>query len=121
MKRAIERIGITLLLASGLFAAQSEVADAAMEGNTAAVRALLGKKAEVNAPQVDGATALHWAVQANNLEMIEMLLRAGAFTNTPAGTATTKKSSPKGMPVSRWYRSPARAQSTPPEASLPLP
>src|SRR5215471_10221861 len=89
MKRAIERIGITLLLASGLFAAQSEVADAAMEGNTAAVRALLGKKAEVNAPQVDGATALHWAVQANNLEMIEMLLGAGAAVSAASKSGAT--------------------------------
>ena len=89
MKRAIERIGITLLLASGLFAAQSEVADAAMEGNTAAVRALLGKKAEVNAPQVDGATALHWAVQANNLEMIEMLLGAGAAVSAASKSGST--------------------------------
>ena len=89
MKRAIEGIGITLLLASGLFAAQSEVADAAMEGNTAAVRALLGKKAEVNAPQVDGATALHWAVQANNLEMIEMLLGAGAAVSAASKSGAT--------------------------------
>jgi len=89
MKRAIERIGITLLLASGLFAAQSEVADAAMEGNTAAVRALLGKKAEVNAPQVDGATALHWAVQANNLEMIEVLLGAGAAVSAASKSGAT--------------------------------
>ena len=41
---------------------QSDVADAAMRGDTAAVRALLAQKADVNAPQADGATALHWAV-----------------------------------------------------------
>ena len=38
----------------------------------------MAKKADVNAPQVDGTTALHWAVRANDLEMTEMLLGAGA-------------------------------------------
>ena len=42
------------------------------------IRALLEKKADVNAPQVDGTTALHWAVQANDLDLVDILLRAGA-------------------------------------------
>jgi len=72
-------IATVFFLASAISAAsQSELADAAMAGNTSAVRALLEKKADVKAPQVDGTTALHWAVRANNLEMTEMLLRAGA-------------------------------------------
>jgi uncharacterized protein len=59
-------------------AGKSPVADAAMQGNKAAVRALIQQKADVNAPQVDGATALHWAVRANDLELADILLRAGA-------------------------------------------
>jgi ankyrin repeat protein len=43
-------------------AGPSQVADAVMKGDKAALRALLQRKADVNAPQVDGATALHWAV-----------------------------------------------------------
>jgi uncharacterized protein len=79
MKQVFGNLAITVLLACAVFAAaRSEVADAAMNGDTAAVRALLEKKADVNAPQVDGTTALHWAVQTNNLEMTGMLLRAGA-------------------------------------------
>src|SRR5713101_9921307 len=39
-------------------ASRSEVADAVMKGDRTAVRTLLQRKADVNAPQVDGATAL---------------------------------------------------------------
>jgi ankyrin repeat protein len=70
---------IALLSAAALAAAvKSEVADAAMRGDKSAVRTLLQEKAGVNAPQIDGATALHWAVQANDLELTDLLIRAGA-------------------------------------------
>src|SRR5579863_5861227 len=68
-----------LLLAVCMAAApKSDVADAAMRGDKAAVRTLLQQKADVNAPQIDGTSALHWAVQANNLELTDILLAAGA-------------------------------------------
>jgi ankyrin repeat protein len=56
----------------------SEVADAAARGNKAGIRALLAKKADVNATQVDGTTALHWVVQNDDLESADLLLKAGA-------------------------------------------
>jgi len=59
-------------------AARSDVADAAMRGDVAAVRALLARKADVNAPQADGATALHWAVYRGDRELVVTLIRAGA-------------------------------------------
>ena len=71
-------VGCALLPAAGLFAAGSDVADAAMKGNREAVRSLLDRKADVNAPQVDGTTALHWAVEADDLEMADLLIRGGA-------------------------------------------
>ncbi len=49
-----------------------------MKGDRAALRALLQQKADVNRPQVDGATALHWAVYRDELETADLLLRAGA-------------------------------------------
>jgi len=58
--------------------ARKDVADAAMKGDRAAVRALIAQKADVNAPQVDGATALHWAMYRDDAEMADMLIRAGA-------------------------------------------
>ena len=41
-------------------------------------RALLKQRVDVNAPQADGMTALHWAVYHDDAEMAEQLLRAGA-------------------------------------------
>jgi ankyrin len=49
-----------------------------MRGDAAAVRALLAQKADVNAPQADGATALHWAVYRGDRELVVALIRAGA-------------------------------------------
>jgi ankyrin len=59
-------------------AANSPMADAAMKQNREAVRSLLRQKADVNAPQVDGTTALHWAVRLDDLDTADLLIRAGA-------------------------------------------
>src|SRR2546428_359102 len=69
---------VVLLAVVNLGAATSDVADAAMKGNREAVRALLQRKADANAPQVDGTTALHWAVRVDDLDMADMLISAGA-------------------------------------------
>jgi ankyrin repeat protein len=67
-----------LLSIAGLGAGRSDVADALMRGDKATVRTLLEQKADVNAPQADGATALHWAVFKSDKEMVDLLIRAGA-------------------------------------------
>jgi ankyrin repeat protein len=68
---------VSFVVTSGA-ATPSPVADAAMRGDIAAVRTLIAKKGDVNAPQNDGATALHWAAFRSNLALAEMLLQAGA-------------------------------------------
>ena len=79
MKRLVGSCAVGLMLAmASLGAAGSDVADAAMAGDTAAVRALLAQHADVNAVQADGATALHWAVYREDLETANLLIRAGA-------------------------------------------
>jgi ankyrin repeat protein len=79
INQAIKSVAITMLMAWGLAAAvRSEVADATMHGDKSALRTLLQQKADVNAPQADGTTALQWAVRENDLEMTETLLHAGA-------------------------------------------
>jgi len=69
---------VVLLSAAKVGAASTELADAAMRRNGEAVRSLLQRKADVNAPQIDGTTALHWAVRLDDLETADMLIRAGA-------------------------------------------
>jgi ankyrin repeat protein len=67
-----------LLTCSSAYAAGATVADAAMRGDRDAIRTALARKADVNAPQVDGSTALHWAVERDDLETADLLIRAGA-------------------------------------------
>jgi ankyrin repeat protein len=64
------------LIGSGLIRA-AEIADAEMNQNSDAVRALLAKKVDVNAAQADGTTALHWAARWNDLETAKLLIAAG--------------------------------------------
>ena len=62
-------------------AADTRVVDAARGADTTAVRALLKAGADVNAPQGDGARALHWAAHWDDMEMAELLLEARAAVN----------------------------------------
>ena len=71
-------VGLLFLCAGVAHGATADVADAAMRGNRDAVRAAVTRKADVNAPQVDGTTALHWAVQRDDVEMADLLIAAGA-------------------------------------------
>jgi len=77
MRRFYIALFVFLLAAAGA-AAESLVADAVMNRDVAALRALLQKKADVNAAQVDGSTALHWAVYHDNLQAADLLIAAGA-------------------------------------------
>jgi ankyrin repeat protein len=45
------------------------------------VRALIAQQVDVNTPQADGATALAWAAHREDLEIAELLIRAGANVN----------------------------------------
>jgi ankyrin repeat protein len=71
-------MAMVALVVTSSAAGKSDVADAAMRGDRAAVQKLIAAKADVNAPQNDGATALHWAVYKADKEMVGMLVRAGA-------------------------------------------
>lgn len=77
----------------------SPLTDAAKAGNREAVRTLVKNRAEVNVPEADGTTALHWAARADDLEIARLLLSAGANPNaanrdgvTPLSLAATNAS-----------------------------
>lgn len=78
--RLLLKFGVAgLVAAAGAAAAsKSDVADAAKRGDRAAVQGLLQQKADVNGQQIDGTSALHWAVQSNDIQLTDLLLRAGA-------------------------------------------
>ena len=63
--------------------ADATLARAVEQKDRASVRRLLEQRADVNAPQADGSTALLWAAQYDDLELVEQLLRAGAKATTP--------------------------------------
>jgi len=59
-------------------AAGPDAANAAQRKDRDELRALVKQRADVNAPQPDGTTALHWATHWNDAELVDLLLRAGA-------------------------------------------
>src|SRR5262245_60134202 len=63
-------------------APDARVAEAAMRRDTEAVRTLLRSGADVNAAQADGMTALHWTALNADLETMNVLLLAGAATES---------------------------------------
>lgn len=93
--------GVSLtLLATTLAAKSAALADAVEKGDAAAIRTLIGDS-EVNAAQVDGMTALHWAVQRDDLATARSLLGRKANANavnrygvTPLSIACTNGNAP---------------------------
>ena len=57
------------------------LADATEHRDKARVRSLLAAGVDVNATQVDGTTALHWAAYNDDAETAALLVRAGANVN----------------------------------------
>ena len=64
-----------------LLAAAAPLVDAVKSGNRSAALALLDQRVDVNSPEPDGTTALHWAVHQNDLDLADRLIRAGANIN----------------------------------------
>jgi len=68
-----------LVLALGCLSAwAASLPDAVKDGDRATALALLKQHTDVNAPEADGTTALHWAVRQDDREMADRLIKAGA-------------------------------------------
>src|SRR5262245_27385944 len=74
-------LGVLGLSAAAVGAERATLADAAEQRDKARVRALLESGVDVNAAQVDGTTALHWAAYYEDAEIAALLVRAGANVN----------------------------------------
>jgi len=69
-------LGVTISMSAAT--TDVRIANAAMNGDRDSVRSLLNQKVDVNTPQGDGMTALHWAVFRDDLDMAKVLIDAGA-------------------------------------------
>lgn len=63
--------------------------EAVRQNDKAAVRALLQKQVDVNTPEGDGATALHWAAHGDDAEIVDLLIAAGAKVDVANDLAIT--------------------------------
>jgi uncharacterized protein len=76
-------VAVMAALSCGAAAARAAdtLPDVAEAGNSAAALALVDARADVNAHQDDGTTALHWAAYHDDLPLLRRLLQAGAKVN----------------------------------------
>ncbi len=95
-KRLRATVPLIAMLAAVLawpVAAHSQSAPAIIEalkaGDLETARTLVAVGADVNAPQGDGATALHWAAHRNHLGAARLLIEAGADVNAANGLGAT--------------------------------
>jgi len=65
----------TVVTAAG---SDTRIADTVRNRDKTNLRALLKQRLDVNGPDAEGMTALHWAAHWDDLETARLLLRAGA-------------------------------------------
>jgi ankyrin repeat protein len=107
-----------------LNAADSQVADAAMKGDKAAVQTLIKQKADVNLPQADGATAIQWAAYRNDVDIADLLIAAEADVKKPNrdGATALRLASINGSApmIQRLLKAGADANELSPNGETPL-
>jgi uncharacterized protein len=80
MRNRISAIVLAAVMVTAVLGAaiNAPVADAAKRGDLAAVKQLLKDGQDVNAPLGDGMTAIHWAAERGDPDMVDALIYAGA-------------------------------------------
>jgi ankyrin repeat protein len=74
-------MAVLLTVGAGAATLEPEVVAAVKTGDVSALRALVLQKADVNAREADGTTALHWAVRVGAQPTVDVLIKAGADVN----------------------------------------
>ena len=89
-------VPLLAVVSLGATAAEVPLVEAVKKADATAVRAQLKRRADVNAAEPDGSTALHWAARKNDLDTAALLIRSGAnvkaanrFGVTPLALAST--------------------------------
>ena len=121
-------VPVLALCSLGAAGLEDSLIEAAKQGDTAAVRAVLHQGGvNVNASGVDGTTALHWVVHRDDLETAALLLRAGAnvrATNrygvTPLSLAARSGSKVGGAMVEKLLKAGADPNTTLPSDETAL-
>ena len=62
-------------------AADLRLIQAVKNGDIKAARQLIAERVDVQGAEADGSTALAWAAQRDNLELVDLLIGAGAHVN----------------------------------------
>jgi ankyrin repeat protein len=116
---------VLILSAASAFAVSNrQLADAAEKQDWTAVAALVKQRGDVNAPQPDGTTALHWAAHWNDPKTVALLIAAGADVNavTQAGVTALALACENGGAaiVDRLLQAGANANAVEPSGQTPL-
>lgn len=82
MRKILATGALTCALSFSATLSPTALADTAARSDMTGVRALIAQKADVNTPQVDGTTALHWAAHYDDLDTVKALIAAGANAKT---------------------------------------
>jgi ankyrin repeat protein len=83
MRNPAKWFGLACVVIAGLAGldaapADTRLIDAVRKADVTAVRALIAQRADLNAADADGSTALHWAARLNRADMVDLLAAAGA-------------------------------------------
>ena len=85
----MHRTALAFLFAAAIAAAAPTLLQSAKAGDKDAIKSEVQKKADVNAVEPDGTTALHWAAYHDDLASADLLLRSGAKVNAATDLGVT--------------------------------
>ena len=82
VRTAVAAAAALVIIVGASIAHANDLVAAVKAGDRATASALLAEQADPNVAEPDGTTALHWAVQYDDLDLAEQLVEAGAHVTT---------------------------------------